>query len=229
MMSIFPNKLRHEVLPGILEHDWEEIEKKIELVQSFAPKIHIDLLDGKFAPNTTFFDPEPFKKYSKDIFFELHMMVENPVQYIKPWANAGITRFIGQIEQMPDIEEFIAEGQLAGEVGLALDTPTGADKIQVPLDDLDFVFIMTVKAGFSRQSFLPDMMEKIKKLRERSQFIPIEVDGGINDKTIVQALHAGANRFVSTGYIFGSDQPKETYEELTEIVSKGASSASLST
>src|SRR5436190_2171953 len=218
MVHEFPNKLHHEIIPGILEQEWQAIEKKIELVKPFAKVIHIDLLDGIFAPNKTFFDPAPFKKYAEqEIIFELHMMVDNPVQYLKPWADAGFQRFIGQIEHMPDIAEFVAEGQLLGEVGLALDTPTPVEKITVSLEDLDFVFVMTVKAELSRQSFLPDMMEKIKALRAKSQFIPLEVDGGINDTTITQAKEAGATRFVSTGFLFGED-PRERYEKLVGCV-----------
>src|ERR1051326_648316 len=123
-MTVIPNKLQHQIIPGILEQDWSAIEKKIVLVKPFANTIHIDLLDGIFAPSKTFFDPTSFKKYSQDTFFELHMMVDNPVQYLQAWADAGIKRFIGQIEKMPDIAEFVAQGELLGEVGLALDTQT---------------------------------------------------------------------------------------------------------
>ena len=67
-----------EVLPGILEKEWSAIERKLEIIKPFAKSVHIDLLDGKFAPNTTFADPTPFKKYADYFTFELHMMVENP-------------------------------------------------------------------------------------------------------------------------------------------------------
>ena len=211
---IIPDKLHHEIIPGILEQEWSEIEKKIELVKPFAKTIHIDLLDSVFAPNKTFFDPAPFKKYTEqEIIFELHMMVDNPTQYLKPWADAGFKRFIGQIEHMPDVAEFVAAGQLLGEVGLALDTPTPVEKITVSLEDLDFVFVMTVKAGFSRQSFLPEMLEKVKSLRAKSPFIPIEIDGGVSDQTITQAKDAGTTRFVSTGFLFGGN-PQEQYQKL---------------
>src|SRR4051812_48609289 len=124
----------YEILPGILEKEWSEIERKLELVKPFAKSIHVDLLDGKFAPNTTFLDPKPFAKYTKDMTFELHMMVENPVQYIKPWADAGFRRFIGHIEKMPDQVEFVAQAQLFGEAGLALDKESSVSAIQVSLD-----------------------------------------------------------------------------------------------
>ncbi|MBI2622555.1 MAG: hypothetical protein HYW64_00450 [Candidatus Levybacteria bacterium] len=118
-----------EIIPGILEKDWSEIERKIELVRPFAKTIHIDILDRKFAPNTTFLDPLPFAKYTlpssgqafpssgQAPFFELHMMVEEPIQYLKPFADAGFKRFLGHIEKMSDQAEFVAQGQLLGEVG----------------------------------------------------------------------------------------------------------------
>ena len=87
------------IIPGILESQWPEIEKKIELVLPFAKTIHIDLIDGKFAPHTTFMEPLPFSKYTKNAEFELHMMVEEPINYLKPFAQAGFRRFIGHVEK----------------------------------------------------------------------------------------------------------------------------------
>lgn len=206
-----------EIIPGILEKEWSEIEKKIKIIKPFAKTIHIDLLDGKFAPNTTFLDPKPFAKYSQDIFFELHMMVDNPEQYIKPFADAGFKRFIGQIENMPDIASFVAEGQLWGEVGLALDGQSGIETITVPYEDLDFLFVMTVNAGYSGQQFKKEYLEKVRAIRAKnpvtSKGVPlsIEVDGGINDETIVLAKQAGATRAVATSFLFKSQNPHEQY------------------
>lgn len=211
-----------DILPGILEQEWEAIEKRIELAKPFAKSFHVDLLDGKFAPNTTFLDPTPFKKYSSEVFFELHMMVEEPIQYLKPFADAGFKRFIGHIEKMSDQAAFVAEGQILGEVGLALDGKTGVDAIQVPLEDLDTLLVMTINAGFSGQSFMPEHLEKVKTLRKRAELLitgqgepfPIEIDGGVNDETIKLALAAGANRFVATSFLFKSEDPKKQYDIL---------------
>lgn len=213
-----------EIIPGILEKDWEAIEKKIERVKPFAKTIHIDLLDGKFAPNTTFLDPKPFEKYSKDIFFELHMMVENPLQYLKPFAESGFKRFIGHIEKMPDVAEFVAEGQLVGEVGLAIDGQTGIDALTVPLEDLDFLFVMTVNAGYSGQVFNAEYLEKVKALRMQNLLnaeglpLPIEVDGGMNAQTITLARDAGATRFIATSFLFNAENPHAQYEHLYKLL-----------
>lgn len=206
----------YEIIPGVLEKDWNEIEKKLQLVKSFAKSIHVDILDGIFAPNTTFLDPRPFAKYSNDFLLEVHLMVEDPIKYLKPFADAGFKRFVGHIEKMPDQAEFVAQGQLLGEVGLAIDGLTAIDKIKAPLEDLDNILVMTIKAGFSGQEFMTETLEKIKLIRSKTE-IPIEVDGGINDKTIVLAKNAGANRFAATSFIYKED-PFSQYENLENLV-----------
>src|SRR5690242_7407665 len=109
--------------PGTENKTFDEIEKKIRSVQLFARTFHIDVCDGKFAPNETFSDPEPFKEFikqmttersgwiteDKGIIFEVHLMVEEPINHIQKWADVGFTRFIGQVEKMSSQEEFIAK------------------------------------------------------------------------------------------------------------------------
>ena len=207
-----------EIIPGILEKQWTEIERKIELVKPFAKTIHIDIIDGKFAPNTTFLDFSPFAKYTfpssgHALFFEVHLMVEEPINYLKPFSDVGFRRFLGHIEKMSDQIEFVAQAQLLGEVGLAIDAPSSIDELEVPLDDLDCLLIMTVKAGFSGQEFIRNSIDKIKSIRSKTQ-IPIEVDGGINDQTIVDAVKAGANRFVATSFIFKNENPSSQHQLL---------------
>jgi ribulose-phosphate 3-epimerase len=202
-----------EIIPGILEKDWSAIEQKLEQVKPFAKSVHVDFIDGKFAPNTTFLDPKPFAKYAKDFVLELHMMVEDPLQYIKPWADAGFQRFVAHIEKMPDQAAFVADAQLWGEVGLALDKDTSRDELKVSLEDLDSLLFMTVKAGFSGQQFEESALAKIKQLGEEV-LIPIETDGGINEETIEIAYAAGARRFVATSFLFAMDTPEKQYELL---------------
>lgn len=218
-----------EVIPGILEKEWSEIERKIEIVKPFAKTIHIDIIDGKFTENSTFMDPAPFAKYTKDFSFELHMMVDNPIQYLKPWADVGFKRFVGHIERMPDQEEFVVKGQEFGEVGLAIDGQTDLSAIKVPYSDLDSVLVMTIKAGESGQIFNPSLLEKVKILsagndpstRLARSGLVIEVDGGINDKTIVEAKNAGATRFVANSFIFNplaDSSPQEQFNLLKKCL-----------
>jgi ribulose-phosphate 3-epimerase len=204
-----------DIIPGILEKDFAEIEKKIELVRGFTKTIHVDVIDGKFASNITFLDPKPFSKYTNDFLFEAHLMVEEPISYLDSFAAAGFRRFLGQVEKMSSQEDFVAKGEFLGEVGLALDGNTPLESLKADYQDLDCVLIMSIKAGFSAQEFMPETLDKVKKIREKSQ-VPIEVDGGINDATISQALICGANRFVATSFIFSGD-PRANYQKLVSL------------
>lgn len=208
----------YEIVPGILEKTWEEVEAKIKLLSPFANSLHIDIIDNKFAPNLTFLDPKPFVKYKDQFFLEVHMMVEEPIKYLQPFADAGFKRFIGHIEKMSDQAEFVALGQILGEVGLALDGPTPISSIKVPYDDLDVVHCyISEKIGFAGPPMLPERLEKVKSIRAMTT-IPIEVDGGIKDTTIKLAKEAGATRFVSTSFISGSKSPFQAYKLLGEII-----------
>ena len=207
----------HNVIPGILEKDWVEFERKLEIIRPFSKAVHVDFLDGKLCEETSFMDFQNFQKYSSDFFLEAHLMVENPTQYIKSLMAVGFKRFIGHIEKMQDIDEFIAEGQIFGEVGLAIDSETPVSSINIPFDDLDCILLMGDKAGKSGQVFLPETLTKIKDLRLRTQ-IPIEVDSGINDTTIIQCKEAGANRFVTTSFVFQSADPLNSFEKLEGLI-----------
>lgn len=225
-----------EVIPGILEKNWSDIERKIEIVRAFAKTasnaaaaIHIDIIDGKFAPNATFIDPLPFKKYTlplsgQALFFEVHLMVEDPIQYLKPFADAGFKRFLGHVESFRNKEsqvEFIAKAQALGEVGLAIDGPTPLSMIDFPYQGLNCILVMTIKAGESGQMFTPKYLDKVREIRKRNEFLPIEVDGGVNDQTLVLSKNAGANRFVSTTFIFNApidSGPKAQFNLLKERI-----------
>jgi len=208
----------HDIIPGILEKNWEEVEAKIKLLSPFAKTLHIDIADGIATNNTTFLDPAPFAKYKDQFFLELHMMVEEPIKYLKPFADAGFKRFLGHVEKMSDQAEFVAEGQILGEVGLALDGPTELSAITVPYDDLDAILFYTCqKMGFSGPPMLPERLEKVKAFRAKSN-IPIEVDGGVKDATIQLAKNAGATRFVATSFISSATDPKTAYESLASLV-----------
>jgi ribulose-phosphate 3-epimerase len=206
------------ILPGILEIEWSEIEKKLDKLKTFTNIAHIDIIDGKFVDNKTFLNPEPFKKYSSDIFLELHMMVENPINLLDKWGSAGFKRFIGHIEHMDSQNEFLTEAKKWGEAGLALDGPTPVSAITASFDQIDSILIYTsTKVGFSGPPLMDERLDKIRHLKKLTN-IPIEADGGINDKTIERAKAAGASRFVSTSCIWNAPSPSEKYRNLQDII-----------
>lgn len=207
-----------QIIPGILEKSWEAIEQKIELAKNFTDTIHIDIIDGKFVNNKTFLDPEPFKKYSQELFLELHMMTEDPASLIEPYGKAGFRRFLGHIEHMSSQSEFATEAKKYGEVGLALDGPTHINSIKVPFGNLDTILIYTSnRVGFSGPPLSDDRLDKIRHLKKLTN-LPIEADGGINEKSILRAKTAGATRFVSTSCIWNANHPADKFNTLTSLV-----------
>lgn len=212
------HSLRHmnNILPAIFEQDFVQIEKRLDLVKPFAKAIHIDLLDGKFAKNTSFSDPQAFMKYKGEFFFELHMMVEEPESYLEVWSKAGIGRFIGHIEKMNDQASFVSRAQNLGEVGLALDAHTSSEEVKVPLEDLDSLLIMTVKAGLSGQQFMPECLEKVRYFAPTG-IVPVEVDGGISLQTLPDAVKAGAKRAAVTSALFWHGEAEDNFHDLQKL------------
>jgi ribulose-phosphate 3-epimerase len=207
-----------EVIPGILEKDWASIEEKIKQVKTFAKTIHIDIIDGEFAQNTTFLDPTPFKKYSSEAFFETQMMVNDPLKYVEKYAAAGFKRFIGQIENMPSQKEFIDSARKHGEAGLAIDLQTSLESVQVDFNYPDCFLLMSVKAGFSGQAFSPEAFEKIRTLRKKTKK-PIEIDGGVNEATITKLKDLGVDRCVVTSGLSSADDITKEYQKLQSLAS----------
>ncbi len=207
-----------QIIPGILEKEWNTIESRLEQIKTFTNIAHIDIIDGKFVDNKTFFDPQEFRRYADDLFLELHMMVIEPIELVERWARMGFRRFLGHIEHMSNQREFVEHTKKYGEVGLALDGPTHISSIKVPFEELDSILIYTSnRVGFSGPPLIEDRLDKIRHLRKLTH-IPIEVDGGINDRTIAKAKEAGAVRFVSTSFIFLSDNPGHKYKELVASI-----------
>lgn len=207
-----------EIIPSILEKDWQEIEKKIEAVLPFAHTIHIDVMDGKFSQDTTFMDSAPFKKYATKIQLEVHLMVDDPISYLQPWSDAGFIRFYAQIESLKEIEkqqEFVEKGQLLADIGFALDLNTSLSSVKVPFEDLDGLLLMAVKAGASGQKFQESIFVKIQDIMDKT-FLPIEIDGGVNDLNIGQIKNTGITSCAVNSFIFNAD-PLQQFNKLKTV------------
>jgi ribulose-phosphate 3-epimerase len=207
-----------EIIPGILEKEWSSIERKIEQVLPFAKTIQVDVIDGKFSNEITFIDPQPFKKYTSQLLFECHLMVNEPISYVEKFAKAGFKRFIGHIEKMSSQKDFIDYARGLGEAGLAIDTSTSLEAIDVDFNYPDCFLAMSVKAGHSGQVFLPEMIEKIKTLRDKTAN-PIEVDGGAHEATVGILKSMGVNRIVVTSGLFGEIDVASEYQKLRTLAS----------
>ena len=213
-----------KISPSILSCDYGKIAKELKDMEACgADYMHIDVMDGHFVPNITLGAPvvKCIKKATK-VPFDVHLMISEPLKYIDDFAAAGADIITFHTECDSPIDETIDKILSHGiKASLTVKPATPVEDILPYLDKLSMVLVMTVEPGFGGQSFMEDMMPKVARLREeinrRGLNCEIEVDGGINEKTIAIAAKAGADVFVSGNAIFSSPDRKAAIEKFKAI------------
>lgn len=206
------------IIPAILAKTREEFLSKVDILRDFAEEIQLDIMDGKFVPNTTWGEPEEIKKMGLPAF-EVHLMVADPQAEIRKWVEAGAKRIIAHIEALKDPKSFIRAVKKFGcAVGLALNPDTSVAAISSLIPELDAVLVMGVNPGFSGQEFNPIAIKKVAELRKLNKNISIEVDGGVGPENIKELKDAGADVLVAASAIFSSNNPKAAYNKLLAAV-----------
>ena len=201
-----------QISPSILSADFSQLGAEIKrLEEGGADMIHVDVMDGHFVPNLTI-GPPVIKALRKHCLlkFDVHLMISPVHKYIESYAEAGADIITIHPEATDNLETSILKiKQLNKKVGVSLNPESKIDLILDFLDKIDLVLIMSVNPGFGGQKFMPEVLEKIKKLRkiqdERNLNFDIEIDGGINFENCKKAIDAGANILVSGTTIFKSN------------------------
>ncbi len=203
------------IVPGVIAKSQDELDGMLDKVVGKVERIMLDVMDNNFVPNSSLeFD----FKVPQAFVYEAHLMVTNPLDWI---ADNGdkVDIAILQVETLEDIGEAIAFVKEKGlKVTLALNPDTGLDIILPFLDEIDAVLILTVNPGSFCVEFLPETLEKIKRLREIDKDIPIEVDGCMNPENAKLAKDAGATIYASGSYVLKSADPDTAIKKLKDAV-----------
>ncbi|RMF55608.1 ribulose-phosphate 3-epimerase [Candidatus Woesearchaeota archaeon] len=199
-----------KIIGAIIAKNQDELDKLISKEKGYVDGIQLDIIDGKFADNESL----NFDFLIKDnVSTEAHLMVEDPVSWIKKNSDKVETVIIHYESNYFGNALKLARRK-GKKVGLALKISTPVDKIRDYLERVDQVLIMSVELGFYGGRFVPEALEKVKEIKRINPELKVEVDGGINDKTIRMAAEAGADLFVVGSYLANSKNVKDDVKNL---------------
>lgn len=214
------------ISPSLLAADMGNLERELTTIENNEIQfLHIDVMDGNFVPNIAF-GPDQVKMLRplSKLYFDVHMMVANPNQYIQAFADAGADGITIHAESCIHLHRSIQLiKNLGKKVGIALNPATSLECLRYLYSTLDFVLIMTVNPGYGGQKNIADMNQKIKELSEVKQEgnykFEIQVDGGINLHNILDVIQAGATNIVIGSAVFQKDRTQQNIQAFKRIIS----------
>ena len=211
-----------KIAPSVLAADFTKLASEIERIErAGSDMVHIDVMDGHFVPNITVgpFIVQAIRRLTK-LPLDSHLMIEHPEKYLKNFADAGTNSITVHAEACRgNLDQVIAQIRALGlKCGVSLKPATPLSEIEKFLAKIDLVLLMTVNPGFGGQAFMPEVLPKIEKLRQKFSG-DIQVDGGINATTASQVIRAGANILVAGSAIFGKEDAQKAVRELRGLPS----------
>ena len=212
------------VAASILSADFGDMAADCRRVLDLgADLLHVDVMDGHFAPNLTMGVDmiKGVRKHLPSVNLDVHLMVTDPEHYLEPFAKAGASNFAFHVEVCNTVRDGGIDGHaliekihtLGMTAGIVVNPPTEVQTLEPYLDAVDLVLVMSVNPGFSGQSFMPEVLDKARWIKQRVDAnTRIEMDGGLNPQTAPLAVEAGVDTLVTASALFGADDPKAVIE-----------------
>ncbi len=222
----YPSKspLMVEILPSILSADFARLADEIAKVESTGiSMLHVDVMDGHFVPNLTLGPPvvKSIRKVTK-LTLDVHLMITDPDQYAPVFIEAGADQVSVHQEACPHLDRTLRMIQSEGaRAGVVINPATPVSLLDEVLEFVDYVLVMSVNPGFGAQRFLPNALRKVRALdlrrRELGVQFAIEIDGGISQENVTDAVRAGCDWLVAGSSIFGSADPASTVNRMQQL------------
>jgi len=212
------------IAPSILSADFANLQRDVEMLNtSEADWIHVDIMDGVFVPNISFGLPvtSAIAKHTQKPL-DVHLMIVNPEKYLKAFADAGAEIISVHAEATHHLHRAIQEiKNLGKKAGVALNPHTPIAVLENVITDVDLVLVMSVNPGFGGQKFIPQALNKIRKVKElvatSGSSALIEVDGGVGALNAASLFEAGANVLVAGNFVFSAENPSATISSLKHL------------
>ena len=214
-------KISH-VVPAILTDDPKALESMVRQAETFTDYVQFDIMDGQFVPSRSI-TAEHLRRLPMKLNWEAHLMVQNPLDYLESFREAGAQKVVFHYESTASPEKVISlAGSLGLEIGLAVNPETPVLAIQPLADEIDSVLFLSVNPGFYGSKFIPEVLDKVTEFHNARPSVGTGIDGGIKENNIAQIARSGPDVIYVGSAIFLQPDPGKSFRHLTDLAREGS-------